>query len=457
MINTLKSTGETRARVVVVAALLLILYTTLFPFDFLFFKPATHFDLALIKADALNDYPRNILLFMPFGFGAAALLRNRPGRLRRAAAGVLLSSLSLSAMVETLQLFVSARDPSLADIVANSAGALLGALIFYRWGESILSYPVFGKIHLSARWLMIAITGHLAFMALNYALLANTAGLDNWSSSFPLIIGNEQTGDRPWQGVISNLQIADRALAQPQITHIFSGQPLANPLAVYPLNASSKLADQSGRQPPLQRQGAASTGNFEGEILLGPDYWLQTGAPVTALSQKLADSAQFTFSFVAAAASSNQTGPARLISISGGPFDRNLTIAQDGADLIIRLRTPATGANGAAPELAVPGVFANSQPHHLVIVYDGATLRIYIDGPEQVYAFRLAPHITFFRYLLPVDAWRIRLNSIFLPVYGVIFYALIFIPAGFLLYTMDKRRRQQHSSFLPLTLMINRR
>ncbi len=59
--------------------------------------------------------------------------------------------------------------------------------------------------------------------------------------------------------------------------------------------------------------------------------------------------------------SSDQTGPARIFTLSADPYRRNLTIGQEGENLILRLRTPETGLNGTraddGPFAELPGVF----------------------------------------------------------------------------------------------------
>jgi hypothetical protein len=44
--------------------------------------------------------------------------------------------------------------------------------------------------------------------------------------------------------------------------------------------------------------------------------------------------------------SANQNGPARIITLSSGPYLRDFTVGQEGDDLIFRLRTPRTSLNG---------------------------------------------------------------------------------------------------------------
>ncbi len=59
--------------------------------------------------------------------------------------------------------------------------------------------------------------------------------------------------------------------------------------------------------------------------------------------------------------SSDQTGPVRIFTLSADPRFRNLTIGQEGEDLIFRLRTPGTNLNGTYgydhPVAELPGIF----------------------------------------------------------------------------------------------------
>jgi hypothetical protein len=59
--------------------------------------------------------------------------------------------------------------------------------------------------------------------------------------------------------------------------------------------------------------------------------------------------------------SPDQTGPARIFTLSADPYLRNLTIGQEGENLILRLRTPGTNLNGTraydSPFAELPRVF----------------------------------------------------------------------------------------------------
>ena len=185
--------------------------------------------------------------------------------------------------------------------------------------------------------------------------------------------------------------------------------------------------------PELIWQRANPSAQSEAGVLITPENWLITTDPVTYLNQKIRETSQLTLEAIVSSASPYQEGPVRIISISENPFLRNFTLGQEGVDLAIRLRTPFTGENGRVPELRVPNVFEDSTPHHLIVVYDGSKLRIYVDDLENSYDFRFAPEVIFFRHFLPVSEWLIHLNTTVMWFYTLFYYTLIFVPLGVLL------------------------
>ena len=58
---------------------------------------------------------------------------------------------------------------------------------------------------------------------------------------------------------------------------------------------------------------------------------------------------------------------------------RNFTLGQDKDQLVLRLRTPATGPNGVNPQVTLCKLEAGKMRHVLVTYRDGK-LRAYLDG-----------------------------------------------------------------------------
>jgi mono/diheme cytochrome c family protein len=80
-------------------------------------------------------------------------------------------------------------------------------------------------------------------------------------------------------------------------------------------------------------------------------------------------------------ANDRQSGPARIISVSAGPSERNFTLAQDGDKYDFRLRTTERSANGVPSTATDAGAVRAGELTHLCATRtaDG-TVVIYIDG-----------------------------------------------------------------------------
>lgn len=73
--------------------------------------------------------------------------------------------------------------------------------------------------------------------------------------------------------------------------------------------------------------------------------------------------------------------PAALFGFGGGGTKRNMTVAQEGDRLTLRLNTPSTGDGGDRPVLDLGAVRAG-RTQHLVVSYTPGRLRAYLDGEE---------------------------------------------------------------------------
>lgn len=74
-----------------------------------------------------------------------------------------------------------------------------------------------------------------------------------------------------------------------------------------------------------------------------------------------------------------QSGPARIFTISKDPLERNLTLGQDGSDLVIRVRRPGSTANGM-PAYKVGDVFSSVEWHRIVLLIRSDHLTLSING-----------------------------------------------------------------------------
>lgn len=80
-----------------------------------------------------------------------------------------------------------------------------------------------------------------------------------------------------------------------------------------------------------------------------------------------------------------QAGPARIFTISRDHYHRNLTVGQAGEDLVVRLRSRATGLNGK-PEYVVRGVFRSPALRRIAVRVKPEAIRIEVNGHRRLVA-----------------------------------------------------------------------
>ncbi len=120
---------------------------------------------------------------------------------------------------------------------------------------------------------------------------------------------------------------------------------------------------------------------------------LHSDAPPVSLYRRLISGKGLTIEIWLSSANVNQGGPARIVSYSLNPFERNFTLGQDGNDLVMRLRTTRTNENATSPSLNVANVFVPETMQHIVVTYDYLEQRVYVDGKLRVAA--MIPQGTF--------------------------------------------------------------
>ncbi|QFS44371.1 VanZ family protein [Nostoc sphaeroides] len=419
---------------IVITSILLVLLATLYPFNFSipdsFYLPEIFG--SFNNASNFQDQVNNFLLFMPLGFGFTRLLQKRRIKTRVQVFIVTLVSAGLSLTVEVLQIFLPSRMPTPSDILNNSIGGFIGFICFYLWNSQSFKKTVAqienSRASRSIKQIVVFCIGYIFVTFLISLLWQNTINLSNWDTNYPLLIGNEQTRDRPWQGYMSEIYIADRAISTNEVAQGLADSSYFNNLgnsliANYQFKGNCCYKEQTGQLPELLWQGQPSDAQEGKGVFLSSSHWLQTATPVTTLSKRISKTSEFTLSTTLATSNLEQFGPARIISISGTSLRRNLTLGQQGNDLDFRLRTPITGENGADLTLNIPNIFTDTKPHHIIITYSRATIQVYVDNLHNFYSLNLLE-------LIPKNQ-------------RVFYYALTFIPLGFgltILTLLAKRR-----------------
>jgi VanZ like family len=288
-----------------------------------------------------TDFVNNLILYMPLGIalGGTSLIR------------AFLFGLCLSTCAEVLQLGYVDRIPSFLDIASNTCGAVIGYLIarmLLRTSHDPRSLRLYRPVTVAA--IPIAILGTL--MLLHHRPASD---FSNWNPAFHLAVGNELTGDRPWSGTISELAIYPFAMSPAQVSDL-----------------TSQTTESSEAAIVGPMQVTASTARF-GRPLLSKQAELT-------LYNKLVSRSQLTLVVRMQTNNLEQSGPARIVTYSLNPVNRNFTLGQIRNTLTFRLRTPGSGLNGADPALDSGPVLSLGHPCLVAAVYDGRISRLYVDG-----------------------------------------------------------------------------
>ncbi|WP_162006769.1 DUF1592 domain-containing protein [Roseimaritima sediminicola] len=109
---------------------------------------------------------------------------------------------------------------------------------------------------------------------------------------------------------------------------------------------------------------------------------IRSTAPPRAFVRAVKKSGELTIEAWLRTARLDQTGPARIVTLSGDTSNRNLTLGQDGKRFDVRMRTSKTGRNGV-PSLSSPDGTVRRDWTHVLYTHDrGGRSRMYLDGVQ---------------------------------------------------------------------------
>ena len=414
---------------ILIAAVAGIFFLTLYPFRFSLVRYGPPFLLAgWGKGEGTLDIFLNILLFVPYGFGFAECLRER-GKSRAAALGItFLAGALLSYSVEVLQFYIPIRDSGWGDVVFNSTGSVLGALVYEFGGAAILR--VASRIEsafvtwLNWRWLIVVLILYVGVWLGASIPLQRQARIDDWAPNPMLLIGSSaaEEPDSAWNGKVFEVEFWNRALPDRVARAITTGRPeeTSAPLASYNLWGSPPFQDQRHVLPGLVwvRDSSASAPPVV------TASWLMSGTPISPLVNQVERTNRFALHVLCQPGSADARNR-RVVVIAQLSGAINLELSQTGTRLVFWFRNQLSAKR---PRLAwdVPNVFAPNQLRNLLLSYNGSRLTLYVDGQEEGRPYVLDPGTGLALHLR-------RIKSGELNGYHHIFYTMVFFPAGCLL------------------------
>ena len=189
-----------------------------------------------------------------------------------------------------------------------------------------------------------------------------TGECSNWDSNFRLALVNELTRDRPWLGELHRVAIYDRALRNRQIMRNFKAGHNKNPgspIALYNFQQGrgDTIKDVSNAGKPLNLKisnTSAVRWLTSGGLSINAPALISSSDPASKVVNAIRKSHEITIEAWIKPANVTQTGPARIVTVSSDPGQRNFTLGQKGGAYEMRFRTTSTSRNGE-PALSTPG------------------------------------------------------------------------------------------------------
>jgi glycopeptide antibiotics resistance protein len=414
-----------------------ILFLTLYPFRFSFHtklpENASPFLLGRAgKSGTPLDIFLNVLLFVPFGFGLCAKLRDRERSSRSALVTVWIAGALLSYAIEFAQIYIPLRNSGWEDVFTNSTGSLVGGCLFLLVGSRLLCFLSRSETTLegwlSPRYTVLVFGLYFGFWLLLSIQLQQQTGLGNWDPACFLVIGNDATGRHPWKGKLSRLQIWDRPVSDQHAKTLTVGAEVnsieAGLVTDLPFSTPPPYLNRMNLLPPLIWTPSSPLHTATDEAILDGISWITSNAPVPKLVRDLQRTKQFSVRVVLTPTETDSSD-SRIVSISPSSGLADLALWQEGANLVFWFRSPLSMKR---PPLYwyIPGVFAAQRLQDILFSYDGSELSLFLDGMRDSRTYRLTPGTRLAQLL-----GRVRLKE--LQAYSDVYYACVFLPLGFLL------------------------
>ncbi len=421
---------------ILIAALAGILFLTLYPFEFSLHTKlapgASPFFLGKTdKGSGVLDVVLNIFLFMPFGFGLAANLRGKGKSWPAAFFSTWIAGALLSYCIEFLQIYIPARDSGWEDVFTNSTGAAIGFLAFELCGNvvsKVLSaLEQRAESRLTLRRSAVILFAYFAACTLYSIALQNQTHLGNWSANCFLVFGNDATGRHAWRGKLARAEIWDRDVGKSLAEQLARGQEPApdadGALAKFDFSSVPPNQDSARLFVPLLPETTSAQEPSGSGAPWETFPSIASAQPVANLIGELQRTNQFSIRVVFEPADIADSD-GRIVSISEPSGLSDLYLRQENASLVFWFRNRISVER---PTLAwtISNLLAPNQTRDLLFSYDGSDLHLYVDGRNLDDRY-LGPGAAF------AEKFR-RVKQGELSGYKDIYYAVVFLPIGWLL------------------------
>jgi hypothetical protein len=294
--------------------------------------------------------------------------------------------------LEFVQLLAESRHARMADLLCNFAGVFVGAKTSMKWNylrALRLAMQASVRRHRVRCQAGLFIVSVIIWCCAAFCPAVGALKM-KWNADYHLVIANESDGTRPWFGEIRYVGINDRPLTAEQIR--VAGERFVGP-AKNSWNPNLLVGYDFARDrtKEILPEGRLRSGDLAiqvpdscewvdgGGILIKESALLMTEKPAAGLTSAILSSGAFSVEALVRPVAEVQTGPARIVSLSSGIWDRNFSLGQEGFDAIFRVRNGINGPNGLEHALHVKAAL-RATVQHLVAVYDHGVSSFFRDG-----------------------------------------------------------------------------
>lgn len=235
----------------------------------------------------------------------------------------------------------------------------------------------------------------------------------NWKSDFKLALGNEFTGDRQWLGTYQMVAIYSRSMGSKEIERNFkagSGAKVElgqlarkdpSPDSTEPNNSAARdgrgvvafydfagtsgpvVKDRSGSGLDLKIEKMNAVRRSRGRLQITGKTRIRAMKGSDVLTRAIKRSRELSIEAWLEPADRNQSGPARIVTLSKNANERNFTLGQDGSRFAIRLRTTKNSTNGLPSVASLPGSLQKKLTHVVYTRDRGGKVHIYLNGKHN--------------------------------------------------------------------------
>ncbi|UCE06005.1 MAG: VanZ family protein [bacterium] len=344
---------------------------------------------AIIGGSSLADIILNLIMLFPLGLVIGSLLRAVQIRVKHSVIIATGLGFLVSLSIEFCQMFLS-RSTSGIDVFSNTVGASVAARLAYPI-KGFDTQEILKKLYDKGRLFysrVIIIYCVVATLILLIPVCLNT--FSNWNHNFHLLIGNEANLNRPWRGVIYKLSIFNRKLKKQEVKKLYAINFQRETPAEF---SNGLLTEYIFNDLPVKTYGLLkeklvldpyhlSLFNLkeQGGIIFRDNSVVATQMSATELVDSLQKTNELTIAIWFQPDELQQTGAARIVSLSNNPDHRNFTLGQSGSKLNFRVRTHLTGLNGSKVVLISHPILITDKPQFVVASFHRGESKLYYNG-----------------------------------------------------------------------------